>query len=439
MQSERIYQLYPLGFTGANQCVNDGQVVQPLSTIQTLIHHMQSMHTTTLLLGPVFESESHGYDTVDYQQVDGRLGSKDDLKALVTACHEAGIKVMLDCVFNHVARNHWIFKEVKTHREQSSQRDWIKDLNFEGNSHNNDGFAYGNWDGHEHLVKLNLDNLDVQNYLIDTALTWLQDFDIDGLRMDAADVMSKSFLGALSGRMRTEKPSFKLLGEVVHGDYNQWLDEGGLDAVTNYEAYKGLYSSLNDANYHEIAYALNRQFGQGGAYPAAAMVNFVDNHDVNRVASQLKNKCHLYPLYIMLYTMPGIPTIYYGSEFGVEGEKATDTDAPLRPSWAWIENHSEKNLWKTIQKLSNINKESVAIRAGGYQQVHIDHEVIGYKRQWSGKDVYVFINANEEATTIPTPLVHGDFYDLLNEEDYYSDGQVQIYGHWGRVLVRKSI
>ncbi len=438
MESERMYHLYPLGFTGANQSINDGRVVQPLSTVKALIPHMQLMNTTTLLLGPVFESESHGYDTVDYRQVDRRLGTNDDLKDLVVACHNAGIKVMLDCVFNHVARGHWIFKDVKEHQETSNHRDWIKDVDFNRNSGNDDGFSYGNWDGHEHLVKLNLDNSEVQNYLIETADSWIHDYNVDGLRMDAADVMSKSFLAKLGHLMRNEKPDFMMLGEVVHGDYTQWLKEGCLDAVTNYEAYKGLYSSLNDANYHEIGYALNRQFGQGGLYPAKAMVNFVDNHDVNRVASNLKNKNHLYPLYIMLYTMPGIPSIYYGSEYGVEGKKAGNTDAPLRPSWQWVEDNTEKSLLKTIQKLSSINKESVAIREGGYQQVHIDHKVIGYKRQWSGQDVYVFINAEKSETTIPTPMVHGDFYDLLNEEDYHSDGNVQIYGNWGRILVRKS-
>lgn len=438
MKSERIYHLYPLGFTGANQTINDGKVVKPLSSIIEMIPHMQLMNTTILLLGPVFESETHGYDTVDYTQVDRRLGSNDDLRGLVTACHEAGIKVMLDCVFNHIARGHWIFQDVRSNRDRSAYKDWLKDLDFNSNSANNDGFSYAHWDGHEHLVKLNLDKPEVQQYLCDLALGWVHSYKIDGLRMDAADVMSKKFLAKLSGTLKTEKPGFKMLGEVVHGNYNEWLEEGGLDAVTNYETYKGLYSSLNDANYYEIAYALNRQFGQGGIYPSGAMVNFVDNHDVTRVASNLKDKSQLYPLYIMLYTMPGVPAIYYGSEYGVEGEKANHTDAPLRPDWQWIEAKGETAIWATIQKLSKIHQGSLAIREGGYQQVHIDHQIIAYKRQWSGQDVYVFINAQKEPATIPTPMVHGDFYDLLNEEDYHSKGHVDIYGNWGRILVRKN-
>lgn len=438
MKSERIYHLYPLGFTGANQSRNDGHMVQPLSSIVEVIPHMRSMNTTTLLLGPVFESETHGYDTVTYKQIDRRLGTNEALKTLVRACHDAGIKVMLDCVFNHIARGHWIFQDIIANRENSAYRDWIKLLDFGGDSGYRDGFSYDHWDGHEHLVKLDLDHPGVQQYLIDTALTWLDDYDINGLRMDAADVMSKQFLARLSQTLRAKKPGFKLLGEVVHGDYNQWLNEACLDAVTNYEAYKGLFSSLNDANYYEIAYALNRQFGQGGLYPAKGMVNFVDNHDVTRVASNLKDKSHLYPLYIMLYTMPGIPAIYYGSEYGVEGKKEGHTDAPLRPSWQGIKASQEAPLWKTIVKLSAINKDSLAIREGGYQQIHIDAQVIAYKRQWSGQDVYVFINAKKEEVNIPTPMVHGDFYDLLNEEDYHSDGKVDIYSNWGRILVRKS-
>ena len=236
--------------------------------------------------------------------------------------------------------------------------------------------------------------------------------------------------------MKTKKEGFMMLGEVVHGDYNQWVKEGGLDAVTNYEAYKGMYSSLNDENYHEIAYALNKQFGNGGTYAPHTMVNFVDNHDVNRVSSNLKNEAYLYPLYIMLYTMPGIPALYYGSEFGQKGEKADGTDAPLRPSWAAIKKDNNAVL-KTICQLSAINHETIALREGGYQQVHIDHKVIGYKRQWSGQDVHVFINAKDTDVYVPTPMVHGNFYDLLNEEDYTADGSVDIYSHWGRILVRK--
>lgn len=436
MTSERIYHLYPLGFTGANQNYNDGVESQNIRSIIDLIPHLQSLEITVLLLGPVFESESHGYDTADYSRVDRRLGTKEDLRSLVDACHQAGIQVMLDCVFNHVARSHFIFQEILHHREQASHTSWVKGLNFSSNNRNNDGFSYECWDGHEQLVKLDLTHVEVRDWLTDTALGWLNDYDIDGLRMDAADVMDKAFLSHLSRCLKNVKKGFTLLGEVVHGDYNQWLSEGGLDAVTNYETYKGLYSSLNDQNYYEIGYALNRQFGKGGLYPAKAMVNFADNHDVNRVSSMLKDQGHLYPLYIMLYTIPGIPALYYGSEFAHEGVKAPTNDNPLRPSWNDVAT-GNKDLYEVLTKLGAINRDHTAIQQGGYQQVHIDHQVIGYKRQWPGKDVYVFINAKKEGVTIPAPMIQGDYYDALNEENYSTQGSVQIHPNWGRILVRR--
>lgn len=435
MKSEHIYHLYPLGFTGANQSVNDGKQEQTLRGIIDIIPHLESLNITTLLLGPVFESETHGYDTRSYDLVDRRLGSNNDLKALVEACHQVGIKVMLDCVFNHIARSHMIFKDLQENKESSPYKDWIKGLDFHEHSPMGDDFTYECWDGHAHLVKLNLNHPSVSAYLINTALTWVEDYKIDGLRMDAADVMSKEFLKVMTNTLKGKKNNFMMLGEVVHGDYNQWLSEGGLDAVTNYEVYKGLYSSLNDENYYEIAYALNRQFGDGGIYPKTSMVNFVDNHDVNRVASQLNSEANLFPLYIMLYTMPGIPSLYYGSEFGQRGVKANGSDMKLRPEWEEICKDNQA-IYKTICRLSKINQDHIAIREGGYQQVHIDHKVIGYKRQWSDQDVYVFINAKEESTYIPTPMIHGEFYDVLNDMPYTCEGGINLNSHWGSILVR---
>lgn len=438
MQSERIYHIFPLGFTGANQKVNDGVQVKSLASIKTMIPHMQSLNTTVLLLGPVFESESHGYDTVDYDSIDRRLGDKEDLKGLVAACHEGGIKVMLDCVFNHIARGHRVFQDIQAKREASPYKDWLHNIDFSHNNSFGDGFSYGNWAGHDHLVKLNLANGEVANWLIDTAKGWVEAYDIDGLRMDAADVMSKDFLRNLSGQLKERKSGFMMLAEVVHGDYNAWLDEGDMTAVTNYEAHKGLWSSLKDINYHEIGYALNRQFGSEGIYPMGGMVNFVDNHDVARVASVLEDRRQLYPLHIMLYTMPGVPALYYGSELGVEGTKASDSDEPLRPSWASVRENGDKDLLEAVRKLSHIHKDSPAIREGGYQQIYIDHRIIGYKRTWSGRDVYVFINAGDTEATIPTPMVHGTFWDALNDEEVQSFGNVKIYSHWGRILTRKN-
>lgn len=436
MNREQIYHLYPLGFCGVNQKVNDGHIFRKLSEITELIPHLKSMNVTTLLLGPIFESESHGYDTVDYTRIDRRLGDAKDLKIVVEACHNKGIKVMLDCVFNHIARGHKVFQDIKKNREHSKYVSWLNHVDFAGNNSFKDGFSYDNWDGHDHLVKLNLLNEEVRNYLIQTAVEWVGEFGIDGLRMDAADVMDRSFLRNLSDSLKNKKKGFMLLGEVVHGDYNDWINEGHLDAVTNYEAYKGLYSSLNDKNYHEIGYTLNRQFGPGGIYRGETMVNFVDNHDVNRVASRLENQSHLYPLYIMLYTMPGTPSIYYGSEYGIEGAKVYGSDAPLRPEWSLVKEKADTRIYEMIKKLSDIRLNNNALNYGDYRQVYIDHQVIGYERYTNDERTYVFINSKDEAAEIPVPRLHGHFYDLLNDESIECHGNIRLYKNWARILVR---
>ncbi|MEO1255282.1 MAG: alpha-amylase family glycosyl hydrolase [Bacteroidota bacterium] len=152
------------------------------------------------------------------------------------------------------------------------------------------------------------------------------------MRLDAADAISFDFFPLLKAHCRNQKSDFWLMGEVVHGDYYRWANDEMLDSTTNYEAYKGLYSSHLDCNLFEIAYSLNRQFSEDGIYKDLTLYNFVDNHDVNRLASNLKNPAHLYTIYGLLFTMPGIPSLYYGSEWGIAGKRTDQSDHMLRPT-----------------------------------------------------------------------------------------------------------
>ncbi|MFY0574859.1 alpha-amylase family glycosyl hydrolase [Cystobacter fuscus] len=272
-----------------------------------------------LYLGPVFESSSHGYDTADYSKVDRRLGTNADLSRLVAAMRAAGIRVILDGVFHHVGRDFWAFRDVQVHGERSRYRDWFSGLQFGKRSPYGDAFSYDGWSGHYNLVKLNLQNAEVRAHLFGVVEQWISEFGIEGLRLDVAEVMDVSFLRDLAAFCRRLRPDFWLLGEAIHGDYRRLGNPETLDSVTNYECYKGLYSSLNDRNYFEIAYSLQRQFGENGIYRDLLLYNFVDNHDVNRIASTLKDPAHLLPLHLMLFTIPGVPSIYYGSEWGQEG------------------------------------------------------------------------------------------------------------------------
>ncbi len=326
-----FYQIFPLGLCGAPS-LNDF-IQEPSCRLNRLldwIKHLKKLEVNAVYLGPVFESTSHGYDTADYLMVDRRLGTNEDLARIIRQFHANNIKVVLDAVFNHVGRDFWAFKNVQCNKRKSPYQNWFSGLNFQKTSPYQDPFAYDGWNNHFNLVKLNLKTPAVKQYLFEVVQMWINTFQINGLRLDAADCLNMGFISELSNYCKKLKNDFWLLGEVIHGDYTQWI-KAGLDSITNYECYKGLWSSFNDVNLFEIAYSLNRQFGDQGIYKKYLLYSFADNHDVTRVASVLNDKSHLYPLYLLLFTMPGIPSLYYGSEWGIEGLKTLGNDANLRP------------------------------------------------------------------------------------------------------------
>jgi cyclomaltodextrinase len=209
-----------------------------------------------------------------------------------------------------------------------------------------------------------------------------------------------------------------------------------LDSVTNYECYKGLYSSHNDRNYFEIAWSLNRQFGERGLYRNLPLYAFADNHDVNRVASTLRNSAHLYPLYIILFTMPGVPSIYYGSEWGISGQKAENSDEPLRPPLNLAEvsqTSPHPALCQTISRLSEIRKHSAALKYGAYQSLFVRHEQFAFARETPDESMIVIVNAASQAVPVEInirPRTGGRYlHDLLNRNEFYpiNNGKVKIH------------
>ena len=315
-----FYQIYPLGFCGAPHN-NDGTAENRISRIFEWIPHIKEIGADSIYFCPVFESDAHGYDTRDYSKIDCRLGTNEDFAELCRSLHENGIRVVLDGVFNHVGRGFWAFKDVQEKRLDSAYKDWFR-IDFGGNSNYNDGFWYDGWEGHYELVKLNLQNDEVVNYLLNCVKGWVEEFGIDGLRLDVAYCLDENFVRRLHDFTKQLKPDFFLVGEMLHGDYNRLVNEHMLDSATNDECYKGIYSSFNSMNMFEIAHSINRQYGseQWCIYRGKHMFNFADNHDVSRIASILSNESHLMPLYGLLFSMPGIPCVYYGSEWGALGD-----------------------------------------------------------------------------------------------------------------------
>jgi cyclomaltodextrinase len=439
-----FYHIFPLGLSGAPYKNDFGKpVVDRLGALYPWLDEMQRLGANALYLGPIFQSMSHGYDTVDYYLVDRRLGNNDSFTRFAQAVHDRGIKLILDGVFNHVGRDFWAFNDVQTHGERSEYKDWFHDLRFDGQSPMGDPFTYEGWQGHYSLVKLNLSHPHVRDHLFDAVGMWMDRFGIDGLRLDAADCLDFDFLRALHTFTKSRRSDFWLMGEVVHGDYKQWVNPGMLDSVTNYECYKGLYSSLVDSNYFEIAYGLNRQFGPEGIYKGLELYNFVDNHDVDRVASKFNDSALLYPLYLLLFTMPGIPSIYYGSEFGIKAVKEQWSDAPLRPALdlgALESDPPQPELPGVIKRLEGLRQRLSALLSGDYEELLVSHKQLAFLRRSEGAAVIIVLNSETDSVDIEleVPWSEGVLSDGLNKgEDFQIEKghlQMRVPATWGRVL-----
>ena len=408
-----FYHIYPLGFCGAPH-ENDGVVTPRILKIADWAEHIEKLGADAVYLGPVFESDCHGYDTRDYRRVDCRLGTNEDLKAVCGALHARGIRVIFDGVFNHVGRGFWAFRDVQEKKWDSPYKDWFN-INFGGNSGYNDGFWYEGWEGHYELVKLNLRNGAVVDYILDTIRFWREEFGIDGLRLDVAYCLDLDFLRRLRS-FCDGLGDFFLLGETLHGDYNRWMNDQMLHSVTNYECYKGLYSSFNTGNMHEISYSLNRQFGseQWCLYTGKHLLSFVDNHDVTRIATILTDKGCLRPIYGLLFGMPGVPSVYYGSEWGMEGDKRNG-DPTLRPA---VEKPEENDLTAWIAALAHAHTGSKALCRGSYRNVLVQPKQLIFERYADGERVLVAINADGNPFDAHFDAGCGRAVDLITGADH---------------------
>ena len=417
-----FYHIYPLGFCGAPE-ENDGVLRHRLGKVGDWVEHMEKLGVNGLYLGPVFDSDRHGYDTRDYRRVDPRLGDNGDLRGLVERLHGRGIWVILDGVFNHVGRGFWAFRDVQERRWDSPYKDWFH-ISFEGNSNYGDGFWYEGWEGHFELVKLNLRNPAVVDYLLDTVRFWVEEFGIDGLRLDVAYSLEPDFLRRLRGFCDGLKPDFFLVGETLHGDYNRWVGEGLLHSCTNYECYKGLWSALNSMNLFEIVHSLKRQFGPEGwtLYKGKHLMCFGDNHDVTRAASILQNEGHLPLLYGMLFGMPGIPCVYYGSEWGAKGEKSWG-DPALRPSF---EAPEWNGLTDAIAAMARAHRDSEALCWGDFTDLVLTNRQTVFQRRSEHERVLVAVNADSEPYVAHFDAGCGRGVDLITGKEHDFGGGSEL-------------
>ena len=326
-----FWQVFPLGFVGAEPERPDADrgVTHRLPGITARLDHAVELGTNGLLLGPVFASESHGYDTTDYFAVDPRLGSAEDLTGLLAAAHHRGLRVLLDGVFNHVGRGFARFGAMVEHGPGSADEEWFR-VTWAPGAGPGDVPAYDDFEGYGQLVALNHDSPAVQDFVVEVMCHWLE-AGADGWRLDAAYAVPLPFWAAVSRRVRERFPEAYLVGEVIHGDYPSFVVEGGLDSITQYELWKAIRSSISDSNFYELAHALGRH---AEFLETFVPLTFVGNHDVTRIASAVPAE-HLPHALALLCCVGGTPTIYYGDELGWQGvkEERFGGDDAIRPAF----------------------------------------------------------------------------------------------------------
>ena len=401
-----FYQIYPLTVTGAPERNEDPENASLLQKqvkhhrvlgIRKFIPHLKKMGVGAVYLNPVFESDSHGYDTRDYRLTDSRLGTNEDLKKLCGELHDAGIRVVFDGVFNHVGRGFFAFRDMKKNREASPYKDWFK-VNFAGDSPFGDGFWYEGWEGHYELVKLNLDNPAVQDYLLESIDLWFREFDIDGIRLDVAYLLPLWFIDKVKQRIRSLKPDAFLLGEVLGDNARRFYDQGHVDAITDYPLYKALWSSMNSLNFFELAHTIKRTYGE--MYRGLQLFSFADNHDVERIASKLTDPEKLPLVYALLFTLPGIPCIYYGSEWGAEGKKERGSDASLRPAY---KKPLPNALTARITSLIALRNRTPELQRGTLKDLRLTNRAYAFLRELDGFSTAVAVNADDAPVTLDLP------------------------------------
>lgn len=289
-----------------------------LAHLGAWLDHAVALGCSSLALGPVFSSASHGYDTLDYFTIDPRLGDDDDFDHLLQAAHARGLSVLLDGVFNHVSRRNRIVQDAQSAGPDSDAGRMVR-------------WCAGHLDvfeGHSDLVALNHDNPAVREHVTRIMNYWCG-CGVDGWRLDAAYSVNPEFWAAVLPSVREKYPDVWIFGEVIHGDYASIVRASGMDSVTQYELWKGIWSSIESRNFFELDHALGRHNEFSDAFTP---MTFVGNHDVTRIASRVGQDGAVLATAI-LATIGGIPLIYYGDELAYRGvkEERFGADDDIRP------------------------------------------------------------------------------------------------------------
>jgi len=383
------WQVYPLGFVGAYPAAappDPGQ--HRLRRLVNWLDHAIELGASGIALGPVFASRTHGYDTTDHHRIDPRLGNEADFDYLVAEAHRRGLRLLLDGVFNHVGVDFAHHREAP-HNDASAR--WFRGR--PGRFHT--------FEGHAELITLNHDNPEVIDYTADVMAHWLGR-GADGWRLDAAYAVPQKFWAATLPKVRTLYPDAWFVGELIHGDYAAVVDAAGFDSATQYELWKAIWSGLNDGNFFELDWALQRH---NALLSSFVPLTFIGNHDVTRIASQLEHPDHLAHALVILLTIGGVPSIYAGDEFGFRGikEERFGGDDAVRPEFgsppAQLDEFGGR-VWELHRYLIGLRRRHPWLHGAQTTALRLDNRQYVYATR-SGDDVLlVALNTDDRPLNV---------------------------------------
>ncbi|RAZ31323.1 alpha-amylase family glycosyl hydrolase [Microbacterium sp. SMR1] len=427
-----LWHVYPLGFTGApirpDGADDDGQsdagaadqpVEHRLNRIEAWLDHVVELGLNGLLLGPVFPSSTHGYDTVDYFRIDARLGDDGDIDRLIAAAHDRGIRVLFDGVFNHVGREHPAFAALEEQGPEADTADLFR-VRW-------DGWQAGEpvdadvFEGHDALVTLNHDSPAVADLVVEVMTHWLGR-GIDGWRLDAAYAVPSAFWARVLPRVRAEYPEAWFLGEVIHGDAARIVEESTIDSLTQYELWQGIWHGIADRNLFELKHAIERN---NELLSVFAPQTFVGNHDVTRIASAIGPDLVPHALAV-LFTVAGVPSVYAGDEYGYEavkeerlgGDDAVRPEFPDAPPAPDSLPESAQHILRTHQQLIAVRRQHPWLHRAHTDVIHIDNTAMVLRTATGTDAVVTALNVGDAPVTVPvadaTRLLAGSLVDDIN-------------------------
>ncbi|HEX4833622.1 MAG TPA: alpha-amylase family glycosyl hydrolase [Trebonia sp.] len=398
------WEVYPLGFTGAPARLEDSEpVVRRLGHLEGWLDYAVELGASGLALGPVFAARTHGYDTIDHYRIDPRLGDEEDFARLVKAAAGRGLRILLDGVFNHVGRGFPAFADVLEHGPATATASWFR-LSWPDGARPGDEPRYDTFEGHQHLVALNHDEPAVAEYVAGVMTHWLER-GADGWRLDAAYAVPPAFWATVLPRVRAAHPDAWIVGEVIHGDYAAITGTSGMDSVTQYELWKATWSSLNDANFYELAWALDRHNDFARAFIPQT---FAGNHDVTRLASRLTDDRHLPHALAIVLTVAGIPSIYYGDEQAFRGikEDRPGGDDAIRPAFPATPAALAPYGWGTYrlhQQLIGLRRRHPWLARARTSTLHLANACLAYEARHADQRLITALNVSDGAVHLPAP------------------------------------